>query len=474
MKFAFLPVVALLVLPLASARADSFDIANFTPPPGFTRTPGNGVLLLEGRKQALLRREFCQIFLIASRPPSKPSPVDEFAPEFLSLASKFGPLKTLPAPQTQRTPDGWTVLTSHVDLVAQGTQGVGIPPGTPVRAMLASYFGSGKVMSVFVVVSANSYVAELGAFFNSLRLKSGGSAMSAAPALAPGPAVSNPQVPAAAPGSLANYAFEIPQGWRQTESRNRIVLMSPTYQGGEQCQLTIDPMHAASKPLADEAVNFYRQAFRVEPLAQYAYAWPKLYRGISPQGWEYFMIRKSIGGSDGDMGTIVFLAQAGDQVATIVATSKNPLVSNCFGELVRDQWPAFYYSLQFKNVHPSPQFQAAIQKRLAGEWIMATGGVGLQYSFNADGRYDNAAAARHVTRVMPGAVEVTTNTYFGNGSYKFDGNQIVMTGDDGRRFVQYFRMHQESTDGGRTWTDGFCLLDPGATGEVCYRRVRSN
>jgi hypothetical protein len=48
----------------------------------------------------------------------------------------------------------------------------------------------------------------------------------------------------------------------------------------------------------------------------------------------------------------------------------------------------------------------------------------LHYYFNAEGRYCNAAA-RHVTRVLPGKAEVTTNAYFGNGSYSFDDNTIL-------------------------------------------------
>jgi hypothetical protein len=39
------------------------------------------------------------------------------------------------------------------------------------------------------------------------------------------------------------------------------------YQGGEQCQLTIEPMHAATQPLQNEAAAYYREAFQVEPLA---------------------------------------------------------------------------------------------------------------------------------------------------------------------------------------------------------------
>ena len=500
MKSLFL--AGLIVLTSASAifaQTETLDLARFTPPAGWLRAQHEGALLLETRRMALGRAEFCKIYVFPSRPVMHPSePAEDFKLEFMARTSRIMYVPTLPRPQSGRNPDGSTTLTGYADFITQGMQGsrAGLPAGTSVRALLVTYLGGGRIMGILVLVSPNSYVRELEGFFDSVRLRSNGPPRSGAPPLNAEPRMdtptSGPLASGAGPigtpplagangrtsssspasGSLANYAFDIPQGWRQTESRNRIVLLSPMYQGGEQCQLTMEPMHSASQPLPNEAVAFYRQAFRIEPLAQYAYAWPKLYRGISPQGWEYFMIRKSIGGSDGDVGTIVFLAQAGGQIATIVGVSKRPLVSNCFGELVRDQWPAFYYSLQFKNAQPSGDEQAAIQKRLAGEWITATASVGLHYSFDGNGRYDDTGAARHVTRVSPLEVVVTTNAYFGNGSYTFEGNTIVFKSDDGKRTVNYFRLQQESADGGRTWSDGFCLLDPGATGEVCYQRGR--
>ena len=47
----------------------------------------------------------------------------------------------------------------------------------------------------------------------------------------------------------------------------------------------------------------------------------------------------------------------------------------------------------------------------------------------------------------------------------------------GRRFpvediTAQFRLEQESKDFGRSWTDSMCLLGPGSSGEVCYKRDR--
>jgi hypothetical protein len=234
-------------------------------------------------------------------------------------------------------------------------------------------------------------------------------------------------------------------------------------------------MRPVSRALPDDALNIFREIFKQEPLTFYPYPWPKLARGISPQGWEYFIVRKSVGGKDGDSGLVgatVLAAKLGDQLAVVVGTSKEPLVSNCFGELVRDIWPQFFYSLQFKNAKPSGQEEGAIRQRLAGTWISATGSVGLRYEFHSDGRYLGAGAAQQYNRINSAEVLRTTQAYFGDGAYSFEGNTLVLTGDDKQRSTKLFRLEQESKDGGKSWADKLCMLDPGSTGEVCYQRTQ--
>jgi hypothetical protein len=91
--------------------------------------------------------------------------------------------------------------------------------------------------------------------------------------------------------------------------------------------------------------------------------------------------------------------------------------------------------------------------------------VGLGYTFQANGRY----ATTGVTRYRYPNTN-TTQAFFGDGAYSFDGNTIILTGDDHRRSTQFFRLHQVSTDSGQRWDDELCLMDQGGSGEVCYRR----
>jgi hypothetical protein len=153
-----------------------------------------------------------------------------------------------------------------------------------------------------------------------------------------------------------------------------------------------------------------------------------------------------------------------------VATSKDFLVSNCFGELRCDIWPKFFSSLQFKNARPSGPQRETARQRLAGTRMSATASVGLRYEFHPNGRYDDAAATQYRSQVSSTEVLQTTTAFFGDGGYSLDGNKLVLKGDNHKQTTYFFRLEQVSRDSGRSWRDEMCLLEPGAAGKVCYRK----
>jgi hypothetical protein len=288
-------------------------------------------------------------------------------------------------------------------------------------------------------------------------------------ALSVAPASFGQTRPASEPsGGTGDYVYAIPNGWERQPVPNAIVLASPVYPGGERCQLSLLPMRPVARGLPDDALGIFRELFRAEPLTGDIYPPTKFFRGISPQGWEYFVVKKPIGPSGGmQLGAILLVARIGRNLASIAGMSKEFLVSNCFGESIRDVWPPFFYSLRFKTATTSQQEEAAIRQKLAGVWMAATASVGLRYEFSANGRYADAAGAMQRTQSAD-----IMHTFFGNGSYSFDGNTLIMVGDDKRRTIAQFRLEQESKDFGRSWTDSLCLWSPGSSGEVCYSRER--
>lgn len=450
MKIARLVIVLIVAAFTRSAfgQAQAFDIATFVAPAGWTRTESPGFALLQGSGLRNGRAVNCQIYVFVSAA-SPASPAANFQSEWNVKIVQPLRLQATPNPQTERRPDGWTTLTGFVDALQNGV---------PYRTILFTATGSGRSISIVVNYTVGGCEADITSFFQSLQLR--GSPTPPGAASRPGPIA-----PAAVEGAgLDNYIYTAPDTWARQNEPNAIVLASPVYTGGERCQLSLLPMRPVARGLPDDALDIFREVFNVEPLTGDIYPPTLLFRGTSPQGWEYFVVKKPIGPSGGNQfGAILMVANVGNRLAAIVGVSKTFMVSNCFGELVRDVWPPFFYSLQFKNAAASTQNQAAIRQKLAGVWITATVSVGLRYEFTADGRYADAASAarRH-----------TTQTFFGNGSYSFDGNTLVMTDDDKRRTTAQFRLEQESKDFGRSWTDTLCLLSPGVSGEVCYNRDR--
>jgi hypothetical protein len=450
----------------AFGQTQTFDIATFVSPRGWSQTQSNGILIVQDHRTVQGRVQFCQIYLFPSQPSSASATANFQAEWDAKVARKFG-LASRIAPQPTTSPNGWTSLTDRADVVNQGV---------PLRVLLLTATGFGRYVSVIVSVSPNSYQAELMDFFKNLDLRApaaGPVSPSSGPGTDESSGGSNRSTGSSANASLASYVYVTPPSWSQQQSRDRILLTSPMYSNGEACQLAMFPWRSSSQPLTNEAIGTFRAVFQTDPLTTYPSPPPTIAKGTSPQGWEYVTIRKLVGGQEGEArtkGAILLVARVDGQVATIAGTSKDFMVSNCFGLLRGDLWPKFFSTLQFKNAPPSGPEHTAIQQRLAGRWITATGSAGLQYTFDANGRYADTVATQYRTPISSNEVLQTTTAFFGNGGYSFDGNMLLLKRDDNKRFAFLFRLEQVSKDSGRTWADELCLMETGSTGEVCYRK----
>jgi hypothetical protein len=220
-------------------------------------------------------------------------------------------------------------------------------------------------------------------------------------------------------------------------------------------------MRTAGNNLQTDANAIFFDVFKAYQLKSSSTP-PSMIKGISPQGWEYFIIKKAIGLSGGDYATLfgfVFVAKLDNRLASISGMSKDPLVSSCFGLNLTDVWPKFLYSLQFRNWSSKVSQQTMMQK-LAGVWMSVTGSSGDRIVFAPNGRYASAAAAQKYVRVSLTEILRITDFSFGDGTYSISNNQILLTTDDNKNNPEtgYMRLEQESKNDGRTWTDKLYLL----------------
>jgi hypothetical protein len=270
-----------------------------------------------------------------------------------------------------------------------------------------------------------------------------------------------------AQGQPAEYQYVIPPGWLPTRYPDGIVVRSPLYDNGELCQISIFPIRPANGRLEDQIRPLFAQYHGVDPFqGPVSPLLPiVLVRGTSPFGWPYLLLRRSVGGQAGDYGSLVsrrlLLVGLGDQMAVIATTSKDPQVSRCFGTLAGDLWPSFFATLRFANWRAL--LPPDLSVLLSGIWTTATASVADRYVMAPNGRYASAAAVTN---------RRTTDAFFGDGRYSVTDNVLVFVPDDRSPPIsRWFRVEQRSEDGGRTWLDQLCLLEPGQ-GDVCYERER--
>ncbi|HXB94441.1 MAG TPA: hypothetical protein VNU70_04755 [Puia sp.] len=277
------------------------------------------------------------------------------------------------------------------------------------------------------------------------------------------------------------YTYDTPPGWTPAKYPDGGVVMSPPVSNtGERCTLSVLPVRQSSGNLAQDAVQAFREIFSAFALRNIATR-NSVIRGVSAQGWEYFMIKNAIqvpGGNYQMMFGFVFVAGLGNnRIALIAGMSKDPLVSSCYGLNLTDVWPKFYYSLHFRswNASPSPQ---QMMRRMAGVWTIATATVADRWVFAPNGRYASAAASQRYVNTSSNEILGITDAYFGNGTYSLEGARIVLTNDNDKANPKkgWIRMEQESYDNGNTWTDKLYLLRTsivdGKEFEVAYHRQK--
>jgi len=253
------------------------------------------------------------------------------------------------------------------------------------------------------------------------------------------------------------------------------MLLMIVVQTGEKCNITLWPMRASGGNLQNDAINLFSEVFKSFVPKQSSTS-QSMIKGVSSRGWEYFIIKQGIGLAGGDYQTMfgfAFVAKLGNVLAAISGISKDPLVSSCFGLMLTDVWPKFFYSLQFKNWQSQEQ-DKEITKRMTGVWISATATAGDRFVFAPNGRFAGASAAQRYYATSTNELLTVTDAYFGDGAYSIKGNQIILVHDNnkGNPETGFIRIEQESKDGGRTWLEKLYLLRKsvvaGAEYEVGY------
>jgi hypothetical protein len=458
MKKIFLQLIMVFSIMNVFAQTETFDIATFTPPQGWQRIDSNGAVLFHDYRAENGLTSFCQIFLYPSRAGDNDAQKN-FQAEWKNRVVRTTGTREKPKTATEQTPDGWTAVTGYTNITKQGVT---------YTCMLVSASGFGKVMSIMINIAGQAYIADVQNFLNKFELN-------ANTMITPNPNNQQTQqtqqtsLPAT-PGSLSDYVYEVPAGWTIAQLPDGIVLS----ENAEKCRMVMMPMRPAGNNLANDAAAIFSEVFKSVQLKRGSTA-PSMVRGVSPQGWEYYIIKNGMSqpGNDFTFWGFLFVAKLGNQLAPIWGQSKDPLVSACFGMQLTDVWPQFFYSLHFKNWNNTGQ-ESSLLKQLPGVWVTAIGSVSDRWAFAPNGRFAGTAASQRYSRTSSTEVMRVTDAYWGDGSYFVQDNSISLVHDSDKSNPEngLFRIEQESLDGGRTWKEKLYLVRKsdanGAAYEVNY------
>lgn len=187
-----LPILAhAFIVPADAAGRETFDIATFTPPPGWERVVSPGLLSF---RTPASQKEPTQIFLFPSQP-SGGNPATNFEAEWARLVAGRAPV---PPHTAEQRPDGWTLVTGAARLESQGVSFV---------VLQVTATGFDRMISMGVQMAGQSHVAEVDQFFRQLEFRV--AATGNPPVAQAGAAANRPAEPAVPPRSSSNVPIPI-------------------------------------------------------------------------------------------------------------------------------------------------------------------------------------------------------------------------------------------------------------------------
>ncbi len=441
-----------------AAQTDSFDIATFKAPKGWQRVDSNGVLLFHDYRTQNNLTSFCQIFVFPSKASTK-SPEKNFADEWNLRVAQPTRSSVKPITSTEKTPDGWTVVSGTSNITQQGIT---------YTCILVAVTGFGREMSVVVNVAGQDHVAEMQSFMGSFELDSKAIA-------------ANTNKPPMTPGNFdwSNYQFIAPEQWYMQNTKDAI-WMSQTQNMQESCVITILPPQPSSGSLENDAKNIFKMmypggwTYRHTGEKQY-----DLSKGFTPQGLEYCMLEAPMHRQrpdgyyyDYEDGS-VWIIGLGKQVAVI--TGRHNRLIACFCNHRYDYWRRFFNSFTVKNQVPATNTED-VSKRIIGDWMAMGGSALTEYIFAANGNYQ-FIGAYSTTSTRSDAyndyIQIKTSGWKGDGSYSIKGNQITFN-KTGRTPEQVKFRFEKVNHGGTGWKERLYMRQissvDGKEFEVCYEK----
>jgi len=419
-----------LIKTTAFSQKSVFDIAKFYPPSGWAKdeTPER----LTFTKIDNNKGTYCVLGLYKSIQGSGNLETD-FSSDWQNLLTKTLSITEKPVRMQGGKINGYDVMRGAARYMRDNSNGY---------ALLISMENNAKLMSIVVMTTDTTNLAEIRKFFDGLELEGGNDKTGN----------SNTTIIEPGASSFGNYIYSVPSGWKSENNGSSIVLRGPD----NSSVITILPMVKAGGDLDDDMEALFFQVFPGWVADPRIPDHHKLTKGTSPSGWQYYKKEIAITRSDNrdaEIYAFVFLARVGDLDAIIAGSYING--SDLLDDEFKTDWIVFYHSLDFRNYKGS---SFDLSKEIIGRWS-AGGSSGMSSDeFRPDGKYVSAAGFSTSHAIDNYTERVSTTAFSGDGTYSVNGNILSMiSGKTGKERKTKIRLYYRNDYG--SWILKLGILD---------------
>lgn len=450
----------------AFSQSEKFDIATFVPPHGWQRLDSAGVLAFHNYRTAGGLTSFGQIILFPSWA-SNNSPIKNFEQEWNNKVVNVTGAKTKPVTQSEKTPDGWTMVTGSANISVQGLN---------YTCLLVTLSGFSKAMSVMVNTSGSDYAAAIQNFFNELNLDTG----TIIAANLQHNRSKKPSTNMSRTITLNDYDYIAPDGWQVQRQTDQVIIQN--MESG--CRIQMLEPQASSGNLEQEAQGVFDMMYTGWQYREVGEKRYTLSKGYLTKGLAYAMIEASMGRTTNEgqyqlEDGVAVVVKANDQIVIIAVRHNSSFLghSDCLRKY--ETLGRFFNSFAVRNTISPKDAEESPSKRIIGVWKLTSTGMALgEYIFAANGHYKFGGAVGSSSTTSDYNYEylhITTYSFEGDGSYSIEGNRIYLRkrGDSNPEEIQF--RFTKVNHGGSDWKDRLYMLKRdttlGGNYEVCCEKM---
>jgi hypothetical protein len=421
-KTCLLCVVLCFSTLLANAQT-TYDVFTYTEPNDYKKETKTGVVTYT--KTDSKTGTYCMISLYPQTPSSGDIKKD-FENDWQDLVVK--PLEVKDAPKADNSDDitGWKTYSGAANFEFAG--------GTSM-ALLTTAKKENVNSSILVVTNAQSYLPEIDAFLDKLKLGKPKAAVvkTAIAEVKDKGIVGTNDIPTLlagkyqnGTGALSDYKFIIPPSFSGTIYSNEIQFtVTKTYSNAI---VSLLPLTAYTGNIETDLNTIFFQQFKdwlPHTTSGFKAGDGVFEKGTTCQGFPYIRAKKMLTKSNEDYSAqktdgLVLLIKVGNKLATIVAAQPFQSISDEANEALN----YLLFTLRFNNTMLPNNL---LQNDMIGSWSSAGGGVGLSNTYYKNGTFDFGGAAQFRVSHDANYDKVTTTSYGSSGTYHLRGNELTQT-----------------------------------------------